>query len=237
MLCRKPAFMPSPWRACPRPAGCGGSQRAAQRQHHVAGFAKEVAAADLADHRVIARVEQVGHVDAHAPARIDPVAGTQVPHRASRRAHPDRRIVVGRVGIAALRGHPAPDRDGVPFARQLVRGRQPQQMARRFGADGLAFVILAGQIRIAGHHLPARSQLTAGFQLEPLAAQVAAIAVAIARGERPRAAGRDVLVHDGEAGLADGKDRGGHVQPAVVQFTLHAGLVVGANGRIQRRSR
>ncbi|KAG1246631.1 hypothetical protein G6F65_020583 [Rhizopus arrhizus] len=37
MLCRKPAFMPSPWRACPRPAGCGGSQRAAQRQHHVAG--------------------------------------------------------------------------------------------------------------------------------------------------------------------------------------------------------
>ncbi|KAG1258355.1 hypothetical protein G6F66_014576 [Rhizopus arrhizus] len=106
---------------------------------------------------------------------VEPVGGAQVPHRASRRAHPDRRIVVGRVGIAALRGHPAPDRYGVPFARQLVGGRQPQQMARRFGADGLAFVILAGQIRIAGHHLPARSQLTAGFQLEPLAAQLAAM--------------------------------------------------------------
>ncbi|KAG1230852.1 hypothetical protein G6F68_019253 [Rhizopus microsporus] len=120
MLCRKPAFMPSPWRACPRPAGCGGSQRAAQRQHHVAGFAKEVAAADLADHRVIARVEQVGHVDAHAPARIDPVAGTQVPHRSARRTPAPALVVVGRIGIAALCRDATAHGERIPPAGQLV---------------------------------------------------------------------------------------------------------------------
>ncbi|KAG0756264.1 hypothetical protein G6F22_020349 [Rhizopus arrhizus] len=109
-------------------------------------------------------------------------------------------------------------------------------MARRFGADGGALIVAAGDVGIARHHLPAGCQFAAGFEFKALAAQLSTIAVAIGRGQRAGAAARVGGVHHGVAGLADGKHRSGDVQAPIVQFALHAQLVVGADGGSEHRT-